>query len=427
MRDVGESAAHGAASQGNRCKRPMPRVIVFFRNDDPSALSDVAHEQAIAAIFERYRVPQTIGVVPRHAVGSTHDPYGGRDTPLEENPEMVAFLRNYVERSGSEIALHGYTHRTSLLSRPSKREYFEFRGHSVEEQAERIRRGADIVERVLGVRPRTFIPPWNRLDSSTLLALRSNGFEIVSAGPFVPVDEGLFALGVECSTDTFPARLERALQLKRRAFLGVIYHSATTRSASEIAKLERAVRLAAESDGCEVLTIRDTVRSYGDEVRMVNAGARNVVPQEEIHGSTRARARLYLRMRLIGRAGRRLESLYVRALDLYSGGEYEEAAGLSIFIDRLAGQVVGTGRALCCGMGCFSGATSAVAALQNMTTGGAIAAGVGSLVGGLGLAAHWQATSSDTRAEIRAVGMFAGAGFVFGVALMFAWALGCEG
>ena len=427
MRDVGESAAHGAASEGNGCKVPMPRVIVFFRNDDPSALSDVAHERAIAAIFERYRVPQTIGVVPRHAVGSTHDPYGGRDALLEENPEMVAFLRSYVERSGSEIALHGYTHRTSLLSRPGKREYFEFRGQSVEEQAERIRRAADIVERVLGVRPKTFIPPWNRLDSSTLLALRSNGFEIVSAGPFVPVDEGLFALGVVCGTDKFPARFEQALQLERRTFLGMIYHSQTTRSTSEIAALERAVRLAAESDACEVLTIRETVRRYGDEVRMVNAGARNVVRQDGIRDSARARARLYLRVRLIGRAGRTLESLYARARALYSKAEYEEAAALSIPIDRLAGQVVLTGRALCCGMGCVAGATGAVAALQHMTNGGAIAAGVGILIGGLGWAAHWQATSSDTRAEIRAVGMSAGAGFVLGVALVFAWASGCRG
>lgn len=297
----------------------------------------------------------------------------------------------------------------------------------MEEQAERIRRGADIVERVLGVRPRTFIPPWNRLDSSTLLALRSNGFEIVSAGPFVPVDEGLFALGVECGTDTFPARFKRALQLERRTFLGMLYHSLTTRSASEIAELERAVRLAAESDGCEVLTIRETVRRYGDEVRMVNAGARNVVPQDEIRGSARARARLYLRVRLIGRAGRRLESLYARARALYSRAEYEDAAALSIPIDRLASQAVLTGRALCCGMGCVAGATSAVAALQHMSTGGAIAAGVGSLIGGVGWAAHWQATSSDTRAEIRAVGMNAGAGFVFGVALVFAWALGFRG
>ena len=79
MRDVGKLDANGAASQANPCNGLMPRVIDFFRNNDPSALSDVAHEQAIAAIFERYRVPQTIGVVPRHAVGSTHDPYGGKE------------------------------------------------------------------------------------------------------------------------------------------------------------------------------------------------------------------------------------------------------------------------------------------------------------------------------------------------------------
>ena len=64
MRDVGELDSNGAASQANPCNGLMPRVIVFFRNNDPSALSDVAHEQAIAAIFERYRVLQTIASFP---------------------------------------------------------------------------------------------------------------------------------------------------------------------------------------------------------------------------------------------------------------------------------------------------------------------------------------------------------------------------
>ena len=107
-----------ASSEGHRDR--AARVVVIFRNDDPSACSDVEHERKVAAIFDRYGVPQTIGVVPCHAVGDTHDPDGTEARPLESNPAMVQFLREYLARSGSEVALHGYTHRTSRRSQPAR-------------------------------------------------------------------------------------------------------------------------------------------------------------------------------------------------------------------------------------------------------------------------------------------------------------------
>ncbi len=41
------------------------RVVVVFRNDDVSAVSDVGHERRVAEVFDHYGVIQTLGVVPR--------------------------------------------------------------------------------------------------------------------------------------------------------------------------------------------------------------------------------------------------------------------------------------------------------------------------------------------------------------------------
>jgi len=100
--------------------------MVIFRNDDPSATSDVGHERRIADVFERYGVPQVLGVSPNCAAYYWSNSRGTRNVPLSDNPRMVEFLRYDAARWGSEIALHGLTNRTNHLRRPNHRGHFEF-------------------------------------------------------------------------------------------------------------------------------------------------------------------------------------------------------------------------------------------------------------------------------------------------------------
>jgi hypothetical protein len=202
-------------------------VLVVFRNDDLAGASDLEHELRLAAIFERYKVPQTLGVIPYCATDSYRNPHGTAHVRLDERPAIVDFLKAYVARSGSEIALHGFHHRTNRLSRPAKREFFEFRGIGYQEQHDLLRRGTEMVEQSLGVRPRTFIPPWNRLDADTVRALADLGYTIVSAGPFTEVPAGLASLGTDCALETFVPRLQQALASGRRIFLRIMFHSRT--------------------------------------------------------------------------------------------------------------------------------------------------------------------------------------------------------
>jgi predicted deacetylase len=379
---------------------PEPRIVVIFRNDDPSACSDVEHERRVADIFERKGVPQTIGVVPFHASDEPHDPRGTEHRELGENPAMVDFLRAYVARSGSEVALHGYTHRTNRLSRPSRREYFEFRRLSAEAQAEMIRRGTEIVERALGVRPTTFIPPWNRLDQATLQACAQEGYRIVSAGSFTEPAEGLVALGTGRGVSALPGLLAGTTG-PHRVVLMVLYHSSTTRTAEEMAALERAVHAAVNHPGCETLTLTEAVRRYPDDVRLANEAARNAVPQHEVLGSPRARATVYRRVFAKLGAGKRLERLYEEAQALNEGGHYRAVCALSPRIEQECRRIILVGHAVVAGVGGLVGvALCAVMASLPAIQGVIAHSVVGGLILALGALVRWHMTSEDSKREV---------------------------
>ncbi|MGE4092142.1 MAG: DUF2334 domain-containing protein [Candidatus Binatia bacterium] len=378
------------------------KILVVFRNDDLSACSDVAHERAVAALFDRYGVPQTIGVIPRCTIGSHRDPGEKQTLPLAENPDIVTFLREYMERSGSEIALHGYSHQTNRFSHPARREFFEFRRLSLVEQTEKIRCGTALVKDALGVRPETFIPPWDRLDYNTLIACRENKYRIVSAGPFTLTFDGMMSVGADCSLTSFPELWARARQARQSVFLRVLYHSATTRQPEEIAALEHALQLATCTEDCEVLTLREVVRRYPEELRQANEAARNIVPQDEVVGSTRARAVVYRRAFCAIGWPHSVERDFAVATETYKDGRYNEVVALSAKIERACQQVVFLGRSLAALVG------TAIATLTVLVVGGEKGWGkIATLTTAIspilvmGIFLWWYATALDTKGEIR--------------------------
>lgn len=377
------------------------RIIVSFRNDDPSASSNVEHERRIAGLFERYGIPQTIGVIPLCPGRTRHNPYDDIAIPLGSNPEMVAFLRDYVARSGSEIALHGYTHRSNLLSRPSRREYFEFRRLSLSEQSERIRRGIELVENTLGVRPVTFIPPWNRLDMNTIHACAANGIHVVSSGGYSPTVEDIVSYGTNCGTDDLPDLIRQARRRKGQVFLNVLYHSPTTRSDEEIAMLERALESVAGCEDCQALTLREAVQRHREALEIVNEAAINVANQDELFGSIRARAAVYRKLAVAARIPLELQRAYERARILFQDADYEAARGLSREIEKGSRRLVFRSRALVVVTGMASAMAVeglfAALALEGSTFVHAAAAFSGISAGAL---AAWHATAPDTKREM---------------------------
>jgi len=304
-------------------------VVVLFRNDDLSGASDVDHEYRIASMFDKYNITQTLGVVPIYPADSVHEKNGTRGVTLESNVSMVNLLCNMINKSRCKIALHGYLHRTNRLSNPSRREYFEFNGLPLEEQEERIRKGTLMIEKIFGFRPVTFIPPWNRMDKNTLTACVSNGYRIVSAGPFTPFISGLVPFGVDCDLSSFPRLFNSSLSSNNRIFIRVIYHSNKLCTEEKIRELDEVLRLIAENPDCENMTISDAVLQHTDEILMLNEAARYALPQEDFKDTVRGRIRITSRLFWFLSQAKRIERFISQARDYYREGEYNKACALN--------------------------------------------------------------------------------------------------
>lgn len=394
------------------------RIVISFRNDDPSATSDVEHERRIAARFEAYGFAQTLGIVP-WSPGRTHrDPYARLAVPLEANPEMVAFLHEYVARSGSEIALHGYLHRTHPRSRPWRREYFEFRRLGYSEAVRRLRVGMEHLQGVLGVRPRTFIPPWNRLDADTVRACVDCGIELLSAAEHTPTVNGLVGYGANCSLKELPLRLaELASGEEGTVFLNVLYHSVTTVHPRDLDVLERALEAVARCPQCEVLPLIEVARRYRREIVLANEAARNVTAQDELHGSLRARAALYRKVFRALKLPCRLEQDYDQAAKRFYSGRYEQALALDAVIEKGCKKLLRRFRTVAALGGMIIGALVALvgASFGFVTPLLAVASPVAALLA-LGTVAAWWATAPDSKREVLVFFAIAAAASPFGAA-----------
>jgi len=392
-----------------------PRIVIIFRNDDPSARSDAEHERRVAAVFERHGVRQTLGVVPEMTAGSIHDPAGRDVCPLTPDAPMAGFLREYVQRSGSEVALHGLTHRTSRFSRPSRREYFEFRVHSAAEQESMMRRGTDLLAAALGVRVSTFIPPWNRLDQNTLIACRRTGYTVVSAGPYTPEWEGLVPCGTDTDLQTFPRALERLRAGGRRAVLKVLYHSRSIRTDEEWGALSHAVEAAATAADCEVLTVGDFASRDPDLARASNGAARVIVSAPLPDQPTRGRSAVYRRLLRDALAAAPLKELQARGGEHYQSGDYESASRADRELDTQSRRLLAAARATTAAAALGAGAAAAL--LLGPRAAALWCAGLAVIVSLAAGAAWIAATSPHTRREIATAALCALGGAAAGVAL----------
>jgi len=325
--------------------KPSTKITVVFRNDDPSAQSDVEHERKITSYFEEAACPQTIGVVPMFTAGDCHEPGDRGATHLHENPAVVDFLREYAVRTASELALHGCTHRANRLSMPRRREYTEFRGLSFSEQEAMIREGTGVFYRCFGYRPTTFIPPWNRMDANTVRACAYNGYTLISAGPYTLTGHGILGLGMNCMLPDFPYRLRQARSAGSPAILIVNYHSRTVCSPEEIAELRRALRLVTEASDCEVLTLQQAAIALGREtVETYNYAGKSEVAPTETADEDRGRAYLYERPAKRCSISTQLTRLQADAHKAYRHADYDTAAALAARMDGQSRRVKWMGR-----------------------------------------------------------------------------------
>jgi uncharacterized protein DUF2334 len=166
----------GLAPGGSGAPRFLVRVDEFphyLAADEPGRFG-IAASRTFHGTLATAGVPYLMAILPRVA---THplDPSATGDRPL--SGEEIAFLG----QMGSErvtFGLHGYNHRTRY-ERPQR--HSELCGLPERELSALLDRALGELEKA-GVRPRVFVPPYNRFDAAQypLLAER---FDVVCGGP----------------------------------------------------------------------------------------------------------------------------------------------------------------------------------------------------------------------------------------------------
>jgi predicted deacetylase len=142
------------------------KIIVSFRNDDLSVISDAKIEEKILNIFWKYKIKQTFAFIP------VRDEKENLNN--DEKNKIIKLLKRWNEENKIEIALHGYDHKKNIFS------LGEFKGLSYERQLDKILKGKSIVAQTINADTNIFVPPWNQADEITIRACKTAGIEIFS-------------------------------------------------------------------------------------------------------------------------------------------------------------------------------------------------------------------------------------------------------
>jgi hypothetical protein len=155
-----------------------PGVRVLLRYDDYTKTSSFVLEQQLFRGLSRMSVPVLIGAVPFPGAPYPDISATSVGKKADLGPEKVALLRELAAKGHAEVALHGYSHRNNAAAGQRNS---EFAGLPLEQQRQLLTLGKTAFEAALDLPVRTFIPPFNAYDDSTVLALERTGFAILSA------------------------------------------------------------------------------------------------------------------------------------------------------------------------------------------------------------------------------------------------------
>lgn len=149
---------------------------VALRDDDTSFFTDPDRLEAVYHdVWDR--LPVCLAVVP-HAMGFAdkaipeQDRQSHRAYPLEENPAVVARLREWSAAGRVTIAQHGFTHEGF----PDGHEF-----QAAPDIEMRLARGQAYLEHLIGTKIRVFVPPHNALSKRGLRAVGAAGLNLLGS------------------------------------------------------------------------------------------------------------------------------------------------------------------------------------------------------------------------------------------------------
>ncbi|MCA9408988.1 MAG: DUF2334 domain-containing protein [Candidatus Omnitrophica bacterium] len=253
-------------------------LYILFRNDDPCALSNPAHERRIFELFEKYNIPLLTAVIPR-IVSDPHNSELDEYHWLHENPAMIELLQEFHTKGITEIALHGYVHQTNRF-RPTqqdidglepfqgidrkwlpyapiiKNSYSEFEELPIEEQHQKIITGKEYLEGIFNTRLESFVFPWNTYDKNSLQALTEAGFKVVAAGFNPLLSKDIDVIGsYNWDVSEYPLMVKHFCKYKN-VFIQMGFHSWMVNE-NEIEALDKTLQLVHERQNILCLNASD--------------------------------------------------------------------------------------------------------------------------------------------------------------------------
>lgn len=146
------------------------KVLVAFRLDDPSSVSDHAIETKILELFASHGIPLTVAVIP----------FGQRNNisvPVDRG--NVPHLMDFLSGGHIEIAVHGYAHQGPRRTARGGRT--EFAGVAMTVQRKMLEAAKNQIGELTG-QVTGFVPPFNTYDRNTVDAAADLGFSYLSGG-----------------------------------------------------------------------------------------------------------------------------------------------------------------------------------------------------------------------------------------------------
>ena len=138
----------------------------IMRLDDASDYMDLEKWMRMERLLDKYQIKPIFGIIPKNGDESLVSKY-------QQNPEFWSLMHSWIDK-GWIPAMHGYEHRYVTedggINPVNKRS--EFAGLPYEEQAEKIRKGYQILDQH-GIKPDIFFAPSHTFDENTLKAIKS--------------------------------------------------------------------------------------------------------------------------------------------------------------------------------------------------------------------------------------------------------------
>jgi Uncharacterized protein conserved in bacteria (DUF2334) len=204
---TGKNLVNSSVKTGNSTVKAGNEKHIIFRDDDIAPWSDLSTLKIVNQAFIDENVPETLAITPHPSTDSSDN----NQNELFMDTSMLNYLLSIKTNPLFEFAQHGYTHATggvgsTLVSGGSTAWHpsadrlngstrlvgatlvgdSEYSGRPYTDQYNSIKHGWDDIAEALGVKPRTFVPPWNDGDSNTVLAAHAVGHTLYSSGDYDP-------------------------------------------------------------------------------------------------------------------------------------------------------------------------------------------------------------------------------------------------